>query len=73
MNLQLLGVLGSAGLCLGVAWPLGLQEYAIICLAVQVVAFIPAYALQTEAFYDLTGGQARDDHGLSCGRACGWP
>lgn len=53
--LQLVAILGVAGFMQAVALPLGLWKFAVFCLGVQWLAFIPAFKWKTEMFYDLTG------------------
>jgi hypothetical protein len=38
-----------------IAWPLGLNQYALGIVAAQWLVFVPSYLARTETFYDLTG------------------
>jgi len=52
---KLVAILGVAGFMQAVALPLGLWKFAVFCLGIQWLAFIPAFKWKTEMFYDLTG------------------
>lgn len=55
--LALGGLIGVAGSQVSIVWQ-GFPAFAlcvVVAFAVQWIAFVPAYVLQTERFYDLTG------------------